>query len=206
MERKSQTKKLVKIFTVLIKRLVMPEFSFPNPNGGIAKRTISNCLDELEKHYGCEISDERLIDFCVCQAYAASKYEDFKKMWSVQGGFGKKALERFKVIQGKHKYFEDRWLSTEGLTRGELINMVKDRSEHPQAPYIYVAYEDNTKNRALNTPAGYAICGMSTLLWSPKSPVCQKCESVASCKLRTKALYPELYRLRIEEEENNESE
>lgn len=197
MDRRSQTKDLVLVFSTIIKRLVLPTFVFPNPSVGTTKRAINSCIEALEKEH-LSVSKERIVDYCICQAYAASFYEDFHKVWTPSHSFGKKALSRFANTSKGTRYYEDKWLSESGLSRGALLRMIADRSTHPQAKYIYPEYEDSTKRRLVGTDAGYYNCGDATLLWTPFSPVCQSCSKSTPCKARTQKLYPELYRLRTQ--------
>ena len=58
--------------------------------------------------------------------------------------------------------------------------------------------EETTKRRLLSTEAGYLVCALSTLMWTPFSPSCSKCAKAEPCRRRTQARYPELYRIRCE--------
>ena len=59
-------------------------------------------------------------------------------------------------------------------------------------------YEETTKRRQHSTEAGYLVCALSTLMWTPFSPSCSKCAKAEPCRRRTQARYPELYRIRCE--------
>ena len=98
----------------------------------------------------------------------------------------------------KRRYREELWLGSFSLSREELAASVEDRSRHPFSRFVYPEYEETTKRRLLSTEAGYAVCGASTLLWTPFSPSCRRCAHAGRCRRRTEALYPELYRLRRE--------
>lgn len=82
--------------------------------------------------------------------------------------------------------------------RGGLLHEVRDRSQHPLAKFLYPEYEDATKRRRIGTEAGLYVCCLSTLLWTPLSPVCQECAMAGKCREMTRERYPELYRLRVE--------
>nr|DAP23305.1 MAG TPA: hypothetical protein [Caudoviricetes sp.] len=112
--------------------------------------------------------------------------------------FGRKALERFARNTSTHRYWEDRWLKEHGLSRGGLLHEVRDRSQHPLAKFLYPEYEDATKCRRIGTEAGLYVCSLSTLLWTPLSPVCRECTMAEKCREMTCERYPELYRLRVE--------
>ena len=96
------------------------------------------------------------------------------------------------------RYREDRWLKSFGLSRHDLARAVEDRRSHPFGRFIYPEYEETTKRRLLSTEAGYLVCALSTLMWTPFSPSCSKCAKAEPCRRRTQARYPELYRIRCE--------
>lgn len=185
------------VFSILMRAAVAPVFTFPK--GGVAMRAVRSCLEMLEDYYG-EISPERIVDFCTCQVHAISRFDQaYLRRWKVTHSFGKKAMERFTGNKQMHRYYEDRWLQENKLSRSILLPLIRDRREHPLARYIFPEYEEPTKRRALSTSAGYYICGISTLLWTPFSPACQRCRHAESCIGRTQLNYPELYRIRVEE-------
>ena len=197
MEKERQDKAITIIFTILMRTAVAPAFAFPK--GGVARRAVRSCLEILESYYG-EISNERIVDFCICQVHAVSRFDQaYLRRWKVIHSFGRKALERFTGNKRIHRYYEDRWLQQHGLSRETLSSLIRDRREHPLFRYIFPEYEEVTKRRALSTAVGYYICGVSTLLWSPFSPACQKCRNADICNKRTQMNYPELYRIRMEE-------
>ena len=90
------------------------------------------------------------------------------------------------------------------MPRARLLALIADRRKHPLYKFIFPQYEESTKSRALNTDVGYYICGQSTLLWTPFSVSCQQCAKAEACKQRTRQAYPELYRIRTEEFNQNE--
>lgn len=195
MENEKKTEETIKVFTFLMKR-VFPAFKFPA--GTVARRTVATCLGKLEPS-GCP-DTERIVDYCVCQVYAVSNFsEDYESRWGVSHSFGKRAMRRFAGMKREIRYYQDRWLKGKELNRGMLCELVRNRSIHPQAKFIYPQYEDRTKKRLLGTLLGYYICGASTLLWTPFSPVCLACPKAAACENRTRTVYPELYRIRVEE-------
>lgn len=198
MERAEQIKCTVRVFTTLMRQL-FPRFSFPK--GGVAAKTVSSCLDSLEAAYSAGLSRERIVDYCVCQVYAASRYDKgyVTGKWNITHSFGKKALERFKETGKAKKYYEDKWLRECALSRSMLLSLIENREKHPLYKFIYPDYEDVTKMRMLSSEVGYYICAVSTLLWTPFSPACRDCLKADLCKERTRSRYPELYRIRLEE-------
>lgn len=186
-----------RLFTVLMRRSVFPAFAFPG--GKVAERRMDACLNYLAAHYGM-VGLERIVDFCVCQVYAISRFTpEYLLKWKLSHSFGERACVRFVTRKPGQKYYEDRWLKDYGLDREQLQNMIEDRSVHPFYRFIYPSWEDHTKRRAVSTEAGYFICAASTLLWTPFSPVCSSCSLSEACQTRTRHLYPELYRIRVAE-------
>ena len=198
MERPEQIKSILRVFTVLMKQL-SPRFSFPK--GGVATKAVSSCLDSLEATYSPGLSPERIVDYCVCQVYAASRFDGEYAIgkWKVSHSFGKKALERFKETGKAKKYYEDKWLRECSLSRPILLALIENKKRHPLFKFIYPDYEDVTKMRMVSSEVGYYICAVSTLLWTPFSPACRNCLKADLCKERTRSRFPELYRIRLEE-------
>ena len=188
---------MIRVFTYLMRRMVAPSFVFPG--GGAATRSVVACVATLEERYGT-LERERIVDFCICQVYALSRFGvEYLSRWRPSHSFGRKALERFADVSRAKRYWEDRWLTAGGVTRRDLVRQIEDRRRHPLYPFLYPEYEEATKRRLLSTEVGYYICGVSTLLWTPFSPSCQRCTLAAVCRKRTESLYGELYRIRVEE-------
>lgn len=201
MEKNDKTRRAAALFETLVRRLLDPSFRFPG--GAVGLRAVSDCLDLLRTNGGGALSDERLADFCICQAHAISRFDaDYlSHRWKPSHSFGPKARERFAATTPVRRYHEDRWLGKAGLSRSALPYLLKDRREHPLWQFLDPVYEEATKRRVVNTPVGYYVCGISTLLWSPFSAACVECVRTEPCRRRTAARYPELYRLRCEEAE-----
>ena len=139
------------------------------------------------------------VRLCICQTYAISGYDTaYRRKWNVSHSFGKKAIGRYLRSGKERRYREDRWLKSFGLSRHDLARAVEDRRSHPFGRFIYPEYEETTKRRLLSTEAGYLVCALSTLMWTPFSPSCSKCAKAEPCRRRTQARYPELYRIRCE--------
>lgn len=182
------------VFTFLMRELVDTGFSFPG--GGIANRTVENCVELL----GGDPGRERMLDFCICQVYAVSGFgKAYLSRWNAGHSFGKKAITRFSQNTKQKRYYEDKWLSGAGLSRQGLPDRFRDRGNHPLAAFIYPEYEEATKKRMLNTEAGFYICQLSTLLWTPFSKTCRSCGQQDRCREITGRKYDELYRIRMEE-------
>lgn len=201
MEKENLASNLQRLFTLLMRQTLWPGFRFPG--GGAAGRALTRCEEALERAHGA-LSAERMADFCICQAYAASGYgEEYRRRWRPAHSFGTKALDRFAATNPARRYYEDRWLYGYGLTREGLADEAGS-GEHPMTRFVCPAWEEQTKRRLLSTEAGYMVCGSSTLLWAPQSPACCKCQSSVRCRERTRRLYPELYRLRCETNRKHE--
>lgn len=195
MENEKKTNEMMKVFAFLMKK-VYPGFTFSA--GSASRRAVASCIRCLES--SGQPDAERMVDFCVCQVYALSRFgEDYRSHWRASHSFGKRALRRYAESGREVRFYQDRWLRRNGLSRELLCELIRDRSFHPQAKFIYPQYEDRTKKRLAGTELGYYICGASTLLWTPFSPVCASCPKAAACQQRTRTLYPELYRIRVEE-------
>lgn len=184
----------VTVFSFLMKQDGNSGFVFPKGRSVI--QSVSSCLEALNQP-----GRERIVDFCVCQVYAISRFDEqyCKQRWKPSHSFGKKALERFTGHSEQHRYYENAWLQEIGVDRKDLLALITDRKDHPQAKFIFAAYEERTKRRCLSTKAGYYICEISTLMWSPFSPSCQQCRYAEECRKRTQKAYPELYRIRVEQ-------
>ena len=184
-----------RLFTLLVCRTLDEGFRFPG--GELARRAVDGCMETLSG--GAEApAREKVVDFCICQVYTLTFDAKMLRGWAPAHSFGKKALERFARNTPAHRYWEDRWLERHGLSRGGLLHEVRDRSLHPLAKFLYPEYEDTTKRRRIGTEAGLYVCCLSTLLWTPLSPVCQECAMAGKCREMTRERYPELYRLRVE--------
>lgn len=196
METREKNKWAEKVFTFLMRRAVDAGFRFPG--GGAAQRTVASCMELLDGGIG-KLSREKVVDFCICQVYAITFYDkEYLKRWKPSHSFGSKALERYMGNNRARRYYEDIWLKNNGLSREELVDTIRDRSRHPLSKFIYPEYEDATKGRKAGTEAGLYVCSVSTLMWTPFSPVCQMCGLHLTCQCMTREQYPELFRIRDE--------
>lgn len=199
MEKSVRIRLTIRLFELLVRRMVSPTFTF---KGGYATaRTVEQCLDSLCKERGTEPSPECVADFCICQVYAINGFsaDYLATKWYPAHSFGRKAMQRFLSRTPARRRREELWIRREGLTVEMLYAMLRDRSHHPLWRYLNPGYEEATKLRLLGADAGYYICGASTLLWNPFSEACTRCPKAAGCRERTRKTYPELYRIRCEE-------
>lgn len=180
----------------MARRTLWRDFRFPR--SGNAQRQLEGCHALLQARCG-EVGHERLTDFCISQVYAMSRFgTSYRSRWKVAHSFGERAVGRYLSAGRGMRYREDRWLEGFGLSRAGLLDEMEDRSTHPYARFVYPEYEERTKRRLLSTEAGYTVCALSTLLWTPLSPSCRQCVYAEKCRQRTASRYPELYRLRLE--------
>ena len=191
-------KQTLKLFTYIVNKLINPAYKMPQ--GGESLRVMTNAIARLEKKYG-EASISRIVDYIVCASYV---FKNREQGWKLNSVFGPKSIERFTTDKGL-KYYEDKGLMTENMTRNDLIKFLTNDSQHPLSKFIYIASEESTKRRLLNQEVGYIICQSSTLGWTPESESCKRCDFTEKCKAETSKKYPEIYRLRIEayESKNN---
>lgn len=184
--------KFTKVYTKIERKCLHPDFTFPG--GGKVSREMETFTKLLLDKFG-EVSDSRIVDYCVCLAHY---WRDLKRQWRPSFSFGPKAIQRYIDFKNGKRYFEDDWLKDHGLSRSYLESLIMDTSNHPLAKYVYMEAEEVTKSRAQKIGAYMTLCDKSTLLWSPFSPSCQKCEQVDKCRQYTNNIYPELYRIRLE--------
>lgn len=191
MANELQIHQVKKVFTTIAVKLLNPDFKFSK--GGATTRTLASFIDLMEKEFG-SLTPGRIVDFCVCAAHAFRN----RPKWTINVIFGKASIKRLKENTQGTRYYEDQWLSSVSLNRQNLVALIADRSVHPYAKFIYVASEEQTKRRMLNSDVGYIICQTSTLRWSPLSKACSECNVVEKCKKELQKRIPELYRIRME--------
>lgn len=194
--------KITRMFYEVVKRLVCKDWSPQTTSPFVVKCGIER-LDKLFPGVGA--SDGRIVDFIVYQIY---RYRDMigtkGTKWNLLWCFSDKAVEKYKnqFLDKNGKtgmmYYIDQWLNDDNLNRGILENMIADRSVHRLAKFIYMPSEDGVKKRFMNTELGYLLCIQATTGWSPQSPICSACKNVVKCITSTMKKYPELVRLRKE--------
>lgn len=195
MANEKKIKQTSTVFTEIITKLVDPTFKISK--GGATTRLLNNFFKNFEKEFGA-ITCERLVDFCINAAYT------FRNRIPIlpKQIFGTASIKRLKELSRGQKFYQNEWLKSAGLSREKLIDKIKDRRIHPLAHFIYIAAEEPTKSRHLNQQVGYIICQTATLGWSPLSASCQSCEFEDQCKQETNLKYPEIYRLRTENDKS----
>lgn len=191
MVKELQIQQIMKVWSKVATTMLNPAFKFSG--GGATARTLNKFLAMMEGEFGT-VTTERLVDFSICTAYA---YRSVPK-WTIKQIFGKASIQRLRSRKHGTTWYEDQWLQEKSLDRDSLIKLIADRSEHPQARYIYVASEEPTKRRLLNKEVGFVVCQASTLGWSHLSETCQECNFTERCKDATKTKFPELYRIRLD--------
>ena len=195
MEKKEWIDKCYVVFDKLVKETLWSDFKLERR--GLNERYISSCYDKLSKQY--TISSECLVDFCVCQVSTMTTHDkNYKKMWNISHSFGDKAIYRYSIYDNRRRYYDDRWLVCNGLSRQKLMSLVDIKNEHPLSKYIYPEYEEHTKYINHSSEIGYIICGTSTFMWTPFSPICTNCTKAELCKERTKHVFPHLYIMRCQ--------
>lgn len=192
MEQQEQLIKKIKlVYKTIQKKVINPAFQFSE--GGITNQQISKVLSELIKQFG-GVSDERVVDFCICAAYNFRQQKEFH----IRSVFSKASVKRLSQQTKSHRYYEDNWLSEKGINRKYLEDLIPHKKDHPLQKFVYMYSEEGTKRRMLNEKVGYILCQASTLGWSPLSESCSQCNFIEDCKQETQRKYPELYRIREE--------
>lgn len=185
-----------RVFTFLMRKIVDAAFKFPG--GAVAERTVAGCMENLDAGTQ-KLSHEKIVDFCVCQVYAIAFFDkEYLRRWKPSHSFGEKALERFTASTRARRYYENLWLQKYDISRAELVELILDRSRHPLSKFIYPEYEDATKARHVGSKTGLYVCSVSTLMWTPFSPVCRECMVECTCRELMQKHYPELFRIRVE--------
>ena len=191
-------KKVASLFATISKKVY--EEPYHLPGGGKNLSIVKNGLMLLEKEYG-SLTEERIADYCIAMIHYRYKDGD-TKFPTLNLIFGKTSLERYLDFKAGKKYFEDMWLNDYGLSKSSLLSSISDCKEHPLSKYIYIESEEVTKKRSVANKFGVIFCNRTTTLFTPFSATCESCFDKEKCKRMTQEAYPELYRLRIEQWEN----
>ena len=112
-------KQTMKVFSQIATNLINPSFRFSN--GGATVRVVKQALERLEKKCG-GLSRERIVDYCISSAYV---FKNRGEEWTINQAFGPKSIQKFNTDKGL-KYYEDRWLASANITRGDLISLIAD--------------------------------------------------------------------------------
>lgn len=191
MEKEKLTKQIITVLTTLIQKQGNPTFKFPQ--GGAIARTLTKFISELETEFG-KVTCERLVDACITGAYTCKNV----KPTPIKSILSSATIKRMREQKRGVIFYQEQWLEMIGTSRRDLVDSINTRTEHPHSRYIFIPSEEMTKKRQLNRKAGYMLCQLSTLGWSPLSDACAQCVFVDECKQETEKKYPELYRLRTE--------
>jgi len=200
----------IRIFTRIVKSI---DDKFRLPGGGQAEAYIGRGLDLLEKSFPLGMSDNRIADYIVYQLY---RYADniagvaathFQYTWCFSENAVKKFHNQyFGAGNPKIDYYIDKWLKDLGFDRDEVTAFITGPKPNKWRKYIEMPSEEMIKRRFHNTKNGLMLCSSSTMGWSPGSRACQECNYTKECKMTTGHRYPELLRLRTEEDGNNKKE
>lgn len=183
-------KQTIKVFQEIVTRLINPNFVVSS--GGKSVRIVTKALNALEQKFGT-LTAERIADYCVSSAYVFKQRQTF----TICQALGAKSIERFNSDKGL-RYYEDKWLAEANIVRNDLVRLIVDKQSHPLSKFVYPLYEETTKRRVLNQEPGYYVCQVLTLGWTPFSSACSQCKYADKCQAETSKKHPELYRLRIE--------
>ena len=195
------------MLTVLIKQTISEEWRFPL--GRYSEVVVLEGLLRLEKLFGKDYANDRIVDFVVYQIYRfrdVMKGNDWKLTWCFSENAVAKYKAQFMTKNGKSgmNYYIDLWLSEHELSREQLAKMVEEKKVNPFKKFVYIESEDAVKGRFHNTEVGFVLCQQATTGWSPKSPLCCSCNSKEKCIAATKEKYPELTRIRMKSDGKQE--
>lgn len=119
------TKQIKTVYTEIAKRLVDPSFSFPE--GGQAKRQLSQFIVNFTQICGGEFNTSRLVDYCVFQLHK-NRNAQYQRTLAPKT-FGTTALQKYLSMSSRAKqYMEDQWLSEANLTRAYLNSLICKKS------------------------------------------------------------------------------
>lgn len=194
MEKESFRGILPVVFIDIFKKTVDPKFNLP-------VQIVKQSTDPfIEKFDGSDVVNVgNYVDFIIHQCYVWREWDKWKDRFSLSWVFGSKAIERYNTAKKGVIYYQDLWLNELKLNRGVLKSSVIDpKKEHPMRKFVSFPPDDYTKERFLNTEMGFQFCISETLMWSPTSPPCLRCNYVLRCKDELRKQQPELLRLREE--------
>jgi hypothetical protein len=196
--------RVVRIFVRLINK-VDPKWKLP---GGIqAVSYIDNGLVMLEREFPLGMADDRITDFIVYQVYryldnitgAASTHFMYTWCWS-ENAVKKFRNQYFGDGNPRIDYYIDQWLKTLGINRKQITDYISGPKPNKWRKYIEMPSDELIKRRFHNTENGFILCSTKTMGWSPGSGCCKECNFVEKCLQVTERRYPELLRLRREED------
>ena len=194
----------------VVKRAIDPKWRFTQ--SGVAALYLQNGVEQLPALFGVsDIDDERIVDYVVYQIYRY-RTSIANGSWQYTYLFSQAALEKYRnqflSVDGKSgmNYYINQWLDDVELSRGQLTSMIAKPKPDPLKHMVYLASEEPTKRRFLNTEDGLVLCQRATTGWSPLSEVCGQCDNWVECGKMTAKKYPELMRYRKEVYHNGRKE
>ncbi|MBR4589935.1 MAG: hypothetical protein IKO36_04650 [Bacteroidaceae bacterium] len=136
-------------------------------------------------------------NYLIFQLYRHRHNPAYSTTANVKSLFKEAAREKYIAFHNHTTmHFENQWLSIGNFSREEICNAWKH--EHPYQGYVEMQADDEYKrNNQRYGDDCLMLCKTNTLMWSPASDVCARCKYIAQCKVETKKLHPELYRLRL---------
>ncbi len=195
---------IMKMCAVVVHTLILPEWKVPDSHS--TTRIVLSGLEKFGKLYP-NMSEARIVDFVVYQLY---RYREIIPStnwgWSWSWCFSNNAVAKFKAqfIDDGGKvginYYIDKWLESGGLSREKLLDIISERNDQSLSFYVDSPADEPIKKKYLNTPYGLVNCIKFTSGWSPKSESCSQCRYEKDCVYYTQRKYPEIYRLRKENE------
>ena len=203
MESQKTITQVAKAITTIIKAGIREDWRFPGGSYGIS--TIANGLERMKKLYPYEgMSESRIIDFVVYQIYRCrDKIADGN--WTLSWAFSDNAVERYRRqfmdVNGKSgmNYYINIWLKQHGMSREGLTRILLPQ-ENSMKKYVNPVHEEEIKGRFFNKDVGFFLCQSSSTGWNPKSDYCRKCKFMDKCMDATEKKYPEITRLRKEQQ------
>lgn len=195
MEQAKLKCKAKEVFLSVFSKTLDESFKF---NDYTLSTTISKFIDTITPIEGGLISLGMVVDYMICQSHAFREWDKWSDRFSASWFFSERAISRFYESKPGLKFYENKWLGELDIDREQLKLSFLSKEEHPMRKFIHMESEEGTKMRFLNQDVGYGLCVGSTLMWSPMSEACRKCNYKQKCLESLKFTYPELYRLRTE--------
>lgn len=206
MEAKEKAVRLMKMFEYIVKKGAWEDYSLRI--GLVSTTNFMRGMTRIRAMFGMDntISDDRYVDFFTYQVY---RYRDlivdsgsgWNESWCLSDKACQKYRDQFISKQGKSgmRYYIKQWMDDCGLCMESLRAMIADPKPNQMRQFVYMPSEEPIKRRFFNTPNGFLLCIAATTGWSPKSEACTKCVSSEKCRYETSMKYPELYRIRTEQ-------
>lgn len=200
---KKQNDAIRKVYTKIARLLITPTFNYPDDER--VSRAMETFRGLMVSTFGDRYSSDRVADYVIFQMHKNRNSIYHEQL--AYTSFLKTAFSKYlRMSSSKKMYFEDNWLKSVGLDRGQIRKMMRTKGSRTLSKFNNPEYEERTKRRHLNSPSGFASCLVSTTLWSPKSESCAQCKFSETCKKTLQRKIPELYKLRTQEYEQQQQE